>query len=162
MASQGGKARKTGSILEQLVIGTITAHGLTLVSYRDYASAPDKYGDELLLRNVPYTTLYGTKGRTEFLLKSNAYDLNIRIECKWQQGAGSVDEKLPYVYLSCIEAIPENDVIILLDGNGFRSGAKEWLRTVIARRTYLSQDKVSKNIQVMNSTEFLTWANNIF
>ena len=36
--------------------------------YRHWNLNPSKYGGELLLRNSPYTTIYGHKGSTEFLL----------------------------------------------------------------------------------------------
>ena len=116
----------------------------------------------MLLRNVPYTTLYGGRGYTEFLLKSQSYNLEVRIECKWQQTAGSVDEKLPHVYLSAAEAVPENNVIILIDGDGFREGAISWLKNITEERKYTPEDKQEKNISIMNSTAFLTWCNNTF
>jgi len=162
MTTQGGHANKTGSVLENLVVGIISTHGFEVVPFKTYEKNPANHGDELLLRNVPYTTLYGTRGRTEFLLRSKKHDLNVRIECKWQQVAGSVDEKLPYLYLSSIEAIPEDEIILLIDGEGFRTGAKEWIREATRNRRYIPPDKPTKNIRVMSSTEFLTWANNIF
>ena len=48
------------------------------------------------------------------------------IECKWQQIAGSVDEKYPYTVQNIRERYPCR-TIILLDGNGYKPGAKEWL-----------------------------------
>jgi hypothetical protein len=162
MTTQGGQANKTGNVLEQLVVGTLSAHGFPNIKYSDYTKKPARYGGELLLRNVPYTTLYDGRGFTEFLLKSQKYNLEIRIECKWQQSAGSVDEKLPHVYLSAIEAVPENDVIILIDGNGFRDGAISWLKNIAEQRKYIPVEKQDKNILIMNSTDFLTWCNNKF
>ena len=162
MSTQGGQANKTGNILEQLVVGTLTAHGFTTVKHSEYIKHPEKYGHELLLRNVPYTTLYDGRGFTEFLLVSHKFNLKIRIECKWQQTAGSVDEKLPHVYLSAVGAIPENEVIILIDGKGFREGAITWLKNVAEQRKYMPCDKQNKNISIMNSTEFLTWCNETF
>ena len=52
----------------------------------------------------------------------------IRIECKYQQSAGSVDEKLPYLFMNFTQSIPEEEAIIVIEGNGFKVGAKEWLR----------------------------------
>jgi hypothetical protein len=49
--------------------------------------------------------------------------LEIGIECKWQRISGSVDEKFPYAYLNCIEAMPERDIIIVVDGGGAKQGA---------------------------------------
>ncbi len=162
MTTQGGQANKTGNVLEQLVIGTLSAHGFPTVKYLDYMKNRNDYDNELLLKNVPYTTLYGGRGYTEFLLISNKYDLEIRIECKWQQTAGSVDEKLPHVYLSAVNAVPENNVIILIDGPGFRDGAISWLKNIAEERKYIPVDKQDKNILIMNMAEFLTWCNNKF
>ncbi|MCZ6803369.1 MAG: 4-diphosphocytidyl-2C-methyl-D-erythritol kinase [Proteobacteria bacterium] len=162
MTTQGGQANKTGNVLEQLVIGTLSAHGFPAVKHSDYKKNPNDYDNELLLRNVPYTTLYGGRGFTEFLLKSHKYDLEIRIECKWQQKPGSVDEKLPHVYLSAVNAIPEDNIIILIDGKGFREGAIQWLKNITKNREYIPKDNSNKNISIMNSTEFLTWCNDTF
>jgi hypothetical protein len=161
-SSQGALANKSGSILEQLVEGTLSRHGFEVIPFREYTGYEAKYGTELLLKNVPFRTLYDTDGKTEFLLLSATYNLQIRIECKWQQSAGSVDEKLPHLYLSAIEAIPEDNIILLVDGKGFRPGAVEWLRKTAEARRFIPNDKKNKNIVVMDTTEFLTWANNTF
>lgn len=160
--SQGGQANKTGNVLEKTVIGTLTAHGFNAVMFSKYNKEPAEYGEELLLMNVPYTTLYNRRGYTEFLLISKNYNLNIRIECKWQQTTGSVDEKLPYTYLSCAESMDEDDVIILIDGPGFREGSIEWLVNAANERKYIPTDKPNKNIIVMSMTDFLVWTNNTF
>ncbi len=160
--SQGGLANRSGSVLEGIVIGALTPHGFHVVQNRDLEKIPLTERSEILIKNAPYTTLYGSKGKTEFLLKSERYGLEVRIECKWQQSAGSVDEKLPHLYLSAVDAIPEDDVIILIDGDGFRAGAIEWLRNAVRNRLYIPEEKSQKNIRVMNATEFMTWANNTF
>ena len=56
---------------------------------------------DLLVRRVPYQSIYGHRGVTEFLAVSASRGLAVRIECKWQQSQGSVDEKFPYLYLNC-------------------------------------------------------------
>ncbi|MFO1436527.1 MAG: PD-(D/E)XK nuclease superfamily protein [Gammaproteobacteria bacterium] len=160
--SQGGQANRTGNVLENVVIGTLSTHGLEVVQFKDYERRPLIYGQELLLRNVPYRTLYGGKGRTEFLIRSARYQLCTRVECKWQQSAGSVDEKLPHAYLSCVEAIDEDDVIIMIGGNGFRPEAVNWLRQVANERRYVPANKCNKRVRVMTTDEFLTWCNNTF
>ena len=71
---------------------------------------------------------------------------------KWQQSQGSVDEKFPYLYLNCIQAMPEREIILLIDGNGYKPGALAWLKQAVA-----SQD--AKLIHVFNLVEFLVWAN---
>lgn len=160
--TQGGRANRSGSVLEGIVIGALAPHGFVVVQYRDYARNPEGFGTELLIKNAPFTTLYGTRGQTEFLLRSANYGLEVRIECKWQQTAGSVDEKLPYLYLSAIEAIPEHDVILLVDGQGFRPGAVDWLRKTADSRRFIPEDRADKRVMVMGATEFMTWANKTF
>ena len=145
--TQGGLANRSGSVLEGIVTGALTPHGFEVVQHRDLEKNPSVHGSELLIKNAPFTTLYGTRGKTEFLLRSEKYELEIRIECKWQQSGGSVDEKLPHLYLSAIEAVPENDVILLVDGKGFRPGAVEWLRNAVGNRRFIPDDKLEKNIQ---------------
>lgn len=107
---KGTISNTTGNQLEQAVKTVLAGKGFELVNYRVWERAPEKYGNELILENVPFTTVYEHKGNTEFLLISKKYDLSIRIECKWQQVAGSVDEKLPYLYLNTIEAMQENSI----------------------------------------------------
>jgi hypothetical protein len=130
--------------------------------YRVWEKNPEKYGEELLLKNVPFETIYGHKGNTEFLLISEKYKLRIRIECKWQQSAGSVDEKLPYLYLNTIEAMPEKDIMILIDGEGFKAGAKTWLKTAVKGKLYTTENNNDKNILVFTLADFFTWANKTF
>lgn len=84
-------------------------------------------------------------------------DKKIRIECKWQQSPGSVDEKLPYLYLNAVEKYPEQDIIILLDGGGYKAGAKAWLENAIKTNWC---NKKNKNIRLMALTEFITYFNN--
>ena len=130
--------------------------------YRKWVKKPEKYGNELLLRNVPFETIYGHNGNTEFLIKSDYYDLEIRIECKWQQSSGSVDEKFPYLYLNCIEKMPESTIIIIVDGGGAKEGAVEWLNSAAKSSKYWKHDKPEKQILVMDLQSFIIWANNTF
>ena len=162
MMKQGGLANSSGNTLETTVIGTLLSKGFTLVNYREWQKHPERYGDELLLRNVPYTTIYDHPGNTEFLIKSAQYQMEVRLECKWQQSSGSVDEKFPYLYLNCIERMPEKQIIIIVDGGGAKSGAVTWLKRVSQMKHYLSAAATDKVIAVMSLTEFLIWANRTF
>lgn len=162
MPKQGTLANDSGNILEQTVKTIFSAKGFAKALYREWNKNPQKYGDELLLMNVPFTTIYQHGGNTEFRLISQRYKMDIRIECKWQQVAGSVDEKLPYLYLNCIEAMPEKHIIIIIDGDGWEKGAITWLKNAIKQRKYTTTDNSEKVIQVMDLKEFITWANSIF
>jgi hypothetical protein len=86
----------------------------------------------------------------------------MRIECKWQQVSGSVDEKLPYLYLNSIEAMPELSVMILIDGAGWKAGAIQWLKDAVKQKRYTNEQNITKEILIFNLTEFFTWANETF
>lgn len=159
---RGRKTNITGNQLEIALQTVLQNKGFEIVMYRVWEKNKEKYGKELLLKNVPYETIYNHKGNTEFLLLSEQYGLKMRIECKWQQSAGSVDEKLPYLYLNAIEKMPEKDIMILIDGDGFKKGAKMWLRNAVKDRLYINESNKDKNVIVFDLTEFFTWANNIF
>lgn len=159
---KGTKSNVTGNQLEAAVKTVLTGKGFELVRYREWEKNKEKFGSELLLENIPFKTIYGHNGNTEFLLISQTYHLQVRIECKWQQVAGSVDEKLPYLYLNAIEAMPETALIILIDGAGWKPGALTWLKDAVKQKRYTSETNRSKEISVLSLTEFFTWANQTF
>jgi len=100
-------------------------------------------------RSVPYINIYGSKGRTEFVIDTKTK--SIRIECKWQQSSGSVDEKFCYLYHNCL-IMPEKTIIIVIDGDGARKSAVEWLKNIANNTT-------SKELYVFNLCEFIKWVN---
>ena len=159
---QGGLANSSGRTLETTVVATLQSKGFATALYRDWLKQPAQYGPEILLRNVPYQTLYGHSGNTEFLIRSAKYKLEVRVECKWQQSTGSVDEKFPYLYLNCIECMPERDIIILIDGGGAKAGSIQWLREACDTKRYTNLVNYTKNIRVMDLRDFLIWANKTF
>jgi hypothetical protein len=148
----GSRANTSGNTLEASIGAVIQSKGFEVVNYKLWEKNKDRYGKELLLCNVPYETIYGHNGKTEFVLLSEVDELEIRIECKWQQSAGSVDEKYPYLYMNCMQ-MPEEHIFIIIDGGGAKDGAVEWLRS--APINY----PCNKSITVFNLVEFLTWAN---
>jgi hypothetical protein len=152
----------SGNTLESTVRGTLESKGFVTVSFRNWDRNKDKYGKELLLKHIPYTNIYGSRGSTEWLIKSEKWIKEIRMECKWQGGSGSVDEKFPYYYLNAIECIPENEMIIVYGGGGFRAGALPWLKEAVRLHKYTKPNTVQKTIHVFNVEEFIQWANDTF
>ena len=137
---QGGAiANRQGNILEQQVRQAFASHGFREVAFAEYekiasgSTLPGVPVPDLLVRRVPYQSIYGHRGVTEFLAVSASRGLAIRIECKWQQSQGSVDEKFPYLYLNCIQAMPEREIILLIDGNGYKPGKNKMCRFPPAR-----------------------------
>jgi len=159
---KGKYASNQGRVLENQVKSILEQKGFKIVSFTEWKNKPDAYGKELLLTNVPFKNIYEHKGKSEFLLKSEHYNLTIRIECKWQQSSGSVDEKFPYLYLNCIEAMEEDQIIIIVDGDGAREGAVNWLKKVCNEKKYCDASNNKKTITVFNFAEFMIWANKQF
>ena len=58
--------------------------------------------------------------------------------------------------------MPEKDIMILIDGDGFKKGAKMWLRNAVKEKLYTDETNKDKNVIVFDLTEFFTWANNKF
>jgi hypothetical protein len=156
------RSTSSGPVLERTVKSVMEEKGFLILSYSDWIKNPTRYAGEVLLTNAPYESIYHHKAKTEFLLISEQKKIRLRIECKWQQVAGSVDEKFPYLYLNIIEAIPENDMIVIIDGDGFKPGAIEWFKKAVAEKKYAGELKKEKNIIVMNLKQFMTWANTTF
>jgi len=152
---QGQHASLNGGRFEKRIKNSLKPHGFEVLSVAEWRDMGRPRG-EYLLTNAPYTTLYGTAGRTEFLLLSAKRGLEIRIEAKYQSAQGSVDEKLPYVYLSLIEAVPEKTVFVVIDGPGWRPGSIDWLRRTAAERRYGTPS--DKTVRVFSLEEFLGWA----
>jgi len=158
---QGTLANESGNILEQTVKNIFSNKGFEIDYYRNWEKNPEKYGKELLLLNIPFTTIYNHRGFTEFLAISEKYNFKTRIECKWQQSSGSVDEKLPYLYLNAIEKMPEDHIVIVIDGEGFKEGAKTWLKQAAKEKKYTDSTNRQKTIEVLTLPGFITWANKI-
>ncbi len=156
------RSTSSGSVLEKTVKSVMQEKGFEIISYNTWKNNPEAFGGELLLTNAPYESIYHHKAKTEFLLISRRKEITIRIECKWQQVAGSVDEKFPYLYLNIIEVIPENDIIVIIDGDGFKPGAIEWFKEAVKHKKYIGEIKKDKNIIIMNLKQFITWANTTF
>ena len=58
--------------------------------------------------------------------------------------------------------MPEKDVMILIDGEGFKAGAKTWLRKAVKDKLYTTEENKDTNIMVFSLSEFFTWANKTF
>ncbi len=176
MSSHGQRANKSGQILEGVVRSTLAgpqAFGFEVFTHLAYEGALEKNAplpSRYLVKNPPYETIYGTRGKTEFRLHcTNVAPTKIfpvsgefvcRLECKYQATAGSVDEKFPYLYLSCVEAMPEKNIIILMEAKGARAQAVKWLTDAVLQQKY--DPAKSKCIVVLTIAEFIAWSNDAF
>ena len=95
-----------------------------------------------VIRGYRHNSLYGTRGNKEALIVASEPSVDemfvlddggaqrVIVEAKWQETSGSVDEKLPYIWLAAQES-PILNWVVVLDGAYWRSGrgaiAKQWL-----------------------------------
>ena len=170
--SQGAKANESGKILEQQVTNALVLRGFETIDYKMWMGllSAEQRGRKLI-SNAPYTSIYSSIGetigakirpsRSEFVISDDQTDTFCRVECKWQAVSGSVDEKLPYVYLNAIEAWPEKEIIILIDGQGWKPNAIGWLKDAVENRRW-RQASDNRNIHVFSLGEFIQWAQRRF
>jgi hypothetical protein len=96
-------------------------------------------------------SIYGTQIFSDFMIyHPQKWPEKLIIECKWQQASGSVDEKYPYNVLNIREKYP-SPCVILLDGEGYKTGAAEWLRRQVDGKKLLA---------VLSMVQFQKWVNN--
>lgn len=148
VVSQGALSNLSGSEFEKEVLKIlVNKAGLVPVSYSQYAKAKEKFGNELVLLNVPYTSIYGRKGFTEFVIKSDTQNLDARIELKYKGSGGSTDERIPYMYLNMLTQMPEKTQVAVLEGSGL-GVALNWAK---------QQPTNGKELLFLSYSEFLGW-----
>lgn len=142
--SQGGESNHSGFGLEHYIEHEFQSRGVSICDFGMNRNNHDLFVPRFLLRRVPYTSIYGCQSVSEFVYRDGS--IEVRIECRRQDTAGSVDEKFPYLFMNATEAMPENNIWFVIDGNGARLKALEWLK-----RKCRSQ--MNKNIHVYSLIE---------
>ena len=146
---QGTRANWTGNSLEEIIQGSLERKGYKFIEKKKFEAA--RYLDQAVYTRKYQVakSIYDTDLYCDFILyhpkKSPAC---LIIEAKWQESAGSVDEKFPFLVANIKEKYP-SAAIIVLDGGGYKKGADKWLRAQID----------GKLIHVFNLMEFQKWAN---
>lgn len=126
----GGQANKTGGTLERFIKRMLEDNGYTQFPNHKAQLFENRktVGGKQYAEQVPCgTSIYETKRKCDFLIMNqDKFPEGLIIECKWQQSNGSVDEKYPFTVYNILKiGVP---TIILLDGNGYKKAAMEWLK----------------------------------
>lgn len=160
--SQGARANLNGKTGEDILVPIFENAGYKVVLWGEYKKPSKKAQydelDKLVIKQYPYHSIYNHDGKTEFLLINKAKERRIRIEVKWQQAAGSVDEKFPYLWLNCVYSFEEHEIILIVDGGGYKQGARDWL-VEQAKKRWLLDGQAEKSVTVMDISEFLQFFN---
>lgn len=152
---QGLQAIMNGQILPKR-LGLLFEHsGYEVVSYAEYQEM-DTLPSKLAIKGFPYRSIYGHERRSTFLLMNQIQEREIRIECKWQEKPGSVEEKFVFLYVDCVRSHKEPESILVIGGDGSKSGARRWLKQVAGERWLLEGNR-EKDIRVMTPEEFIEY-----
>lgn len=146
----GSIANETGNILENFVEQTLTRKGYEFIEKNKF-TVSFNLGHKIYTKQMFLAeTIYGSRWNVDFTLFNPGNKIvSLIIEYKWQQVGGSVDEKFPYLVHNIKEQSPY-PAIILLDGEGYKPQAKEWLKKQIDNKKLLG---------VFNMGEFTKWVN---
>jgi hypothetical protein len=126
----GTQANKTGNTLELFVERLLQDNGYTkfVGSPAQLFANRKSIGGKQYAKQVPCgTSIYESPRKCDFLIfNKDRFPDDLIIECKWQQSAGSVDEKYPFTVFNIIKiGVP---TVILLDGGGYKKTAMAWLK----------------------------------
>lgn len=149
--TQGGTtANFTGNELEIFILGLLDRKGYQYVLPSDFFAAAKCFDQPIFSRWVYVgQSIYDTEIKCDFILFHPQKHPDLLIfECKWQQSAGSVDEKYPYLIINVQTKYPCKTVI-LLDGGGYKPNADKWMRSQVGNNL----------LHVYNMSEFQKWAN---
>lgn len=149
-------ANHTGNRLERFVEHALIDNGYTeFANHREQMFANrNSIGGKQFAKQIPCgMSIYETKRKCDFLVvNKDKFPNGLIIECKWQQSAGSVDEKYPFTLFNIYKiGVP---TIIILAGGGYKPAALKWLKDQV------NPDKAL--IGVYNMEEFQTKVNNGF
>jgi hypothetical protein len=131
--TQGRQANRNGRAAESIIAGLLDQRGCPYVR-----QSPIGLG------------IFGTPLFVDFYIPTTrAFPNGLIIESKWQQVAGSAEEKLCYL-VENIRTVYPCTTIVMIDGLGFRPGAIRWLK---------AQTGQGRLFAAFDIREFLTWCN---
>ncbi len=143
------KAQVSGRQLEVQIEVNLRNLGLEIIQSKNWNEARLYREPSLtaVVKNVRYKSIYGHRPRVEFLLLDEGR--RFLIEVKRQRVAGSVDEKLPYVYENALLNLKSGyDFILVIEGEGWKPGAIKWIK---------NKAELTEGFNVMSPTGFLNW-----
>jgi hypothetical protein len=148
LAQDGANAAQSGASFESEIEQVLAARGLRIIANRDWNEA-ELYANpnqRAVITDAPYNSIYGGRTNIEFLLILG--ERQILIETKRQTAAGSVDEKLPFVFANARHNWPDREFVFVMDGHGWREGAEAWIRARAAE---------TEGFTVLRAEDFPAW-----
>ncbi len=147
---QGGtKANCEGARLENQVLSLLDSYDYKKQTQKSFVLACN-LGQPIFAKQFSLGKgIYDTECKSDFVIyHPQKHPETLVIECKWQNSAGSVDEKFPYMVTNIKERF-HRKTIVIIGGKGAKSGAINWLKNQVDQK-YL--------IGVFSMDEFMSWA----
>lgn len=143
---------KTLSLIEKVKDELVKKRKYTLCTKKELAA----HSGDVLVTDPEVTTIYGNslQRKNSLLLVQNKKS-TVRLFVFDQNVSGSTDEKLPFLYLSALQA-QEDIVIFIVNGAGLRECAFNWLKSAIQSKLYQDQHSIKK-IWLKSFDEFSIW-----
>lgn len=151
--TQGREANHSGQFLENVMRTALSPRGFVFRAHGKDADNLDMFNARVVVTNTPYRNLYGKTSRSEYVITDKSR--KVRVECRWQEVSGSVDEKFPYLLENAIHHMPELEVLILYGGGGAKKEAIQYAK----RRAQLC---TRKKIYVLSVDEMPRWVRDNF
>lgn len=166
----GAEANKSGLTWEAWVKTVAEKQGFSVLNYklREKYKVPTEQR-RVIWTHVPYKTIFHniknpSKASTEYVVEYK--NQKVRIECKWQSTAGSVDEKYPFMYLNAVLTMEEDTIVFALGGEYFENGkgreVREWLAKVCKNTPDWFSEKIlerqkNRELLVLTPSTFAKW-----
>ncbi|MDR3030923.1 MAG: hypothetical protein LBU35_00885 [Holosporales bacterium] len=155
--SSGTKANKTGNALESFVEAILIRNGYTeFINNKKqvFAMRQSVGGKQFSKQQLCGESIYGSARRCDFfVINQERFPKNLIIECKWQESAGSVDEKYPFVMLNITKIAILT--IVLIDGKGYKKQAFKWLKDQVSTERALIDVCTMQEFQKLVNQGFL-------
>ena len=168
--SGGAEANKSGLTWEAWVKTLAETQGFSIHRHaiRDTCTIPVAER-RIVWTHAPYRTIFHniknpSRASTEYVVECG--NDQVRIECKWQGVAGSVDEKYPFMYLNAALTMTEPTVVFALGGEYFETGkgaeVRDWLREACANPpAWFSSEVLThlhrRELLVLTTNTFAKW-----
>jgi hypothetical protein len=128
--NQGATANATGKDLENFVENSLVQYGYKKIEENKkdvFAQRAQKQWNKVFTREAPVgVDIWNRFRRCDFfVLNSTSFVEGIVIECKWQQVAGTTEQKINHL----VDTIKHSGLpsIIVIDGEGWSKGVIPWL-----------------------------------
>lgn len=147
--SRGSQAATTGKCLEDYIEQRLHSCRYRLVKSKDFDAQRELEQPIYAKQHQVDPDIYDKNRRVDFIIyHPQKWPDSLVIEAKWQQSAGSVEEKYPFL-VACINE-SRYESMVVLDGNGYTPGAEKWLR---------GQAGKGRLKNVLNMVELMKFAN---